>query len=397
MDEVFYGEWLARRPGQTRDIGRAALLAEALGIARAGRPVLAVVGSKGKGTAATYASACLAAAGLRVCAVTSPGYRSDRERVRVDGRSLTKAGFAALASRLRAERDTLPPPEHGYLAPTGLFTLAGVLHARDVDADVLVLEAGMGGRSDEISLFPADAVALTPIFGEHLGKLGGTVAEIAAEKAGVIVRETRVVVSAPQTPDVLNVLPPGHTRPEDLPPDLLPHGLASAAAATGWTAALRLLDAEGLPRPSGRRSREVMGSITLPGRLSWHTLPGTDVELLADAAINGAGVTAALATAKTRWDEIDHVLVCLPDHKDLDGAISALGDLPATFVRLPYARLSFDHPLPRAWKVIDSAALTPEALPTLGRRLLALGTVYFIGHVLDLVKADTTRTFRPDG
>ena len=457
-DSFFLSEWHARRPGERRSLPRARSLAAALGLLEQAKPVLSVVGSKGKGTTAIYASACLAAAGWRVVTVTSPGYRRAEERIRVNGRAISPAGLLELAGRLQAalgpradhpradhkgpdhpraggraagraadhsradrSRTDHPAASHpaashpaasrgaadGYLAPTGLFTLAGMLHAREVAADVTVLEAGMGGTSDEISLFTPTVAALTPIFAEHLGVLGDTQAEIARDKAGIVTPSTRAVLTLPQPDDVareiadtvnrqsggrvqLEVVDPGRTP---VPAALLPAGLGARNAVLGCAAALRLLRTLGHPPPVRAQLAAVLGSLRLPGRLSRHQLPGSGTELIVDSAINRAGIAAALAVTVGCWTEIDHVLVCLPDHKDVPGAISELAGLPVTFVRLPDERLRFDHPLPADWRVIDAADLTRELVTGLGRRVLALGTVYFTGRVLDLVDADTERLF----
>ncbi|TYC10473.1 hypothetical protein [Actinomadura syzygii] len=390
--DVFYREWERRSPGETRDLSRSRALADALGLLNPGVPVLVVVGSKGKGTAATYASAYLAAAGLRVCTVTSPGLRSDRDRIRVDGRALSAAELAALRDVLEEAIAALPPRSHGYLAPTGLFTLSGVRHAREVDADAIVLEAGMGGRSDEVSLFSPDVAAITPIFLEHAHILGDTPAQIAKEKAGVAGPGT-VVVSAPQSAEVSEALGDvQRMRPGDsgLPLGLLPAGLGRTNAELGVVAARRL---PGIAEPPPETLRDVLASIVLPGRLSWHDVPGTATRLLVDSAVDRTGVAAALAAARRAWDEIDHVVVCLPDHKDLDGAIAELEGLPVTFARLPWPRLGFTRPLPPAWDVVDAADVTRESLAALGRRVVVLGTVYFTGHVLGAVDASTERLF----
>jgi dihydrofolate synthase/folylpolyglutamate synthase len=402
--EVFFREWRARRPGQTRSLDRARLLATALGLLDPGVPVLTVVGSKGKGTAATYASAHLAAAGLRVCTVTSPGLRSNRERIRVCGQALTGAELLGPSGRLGRAMDTLPAPDAGYLSPSGLFTLAGLLHARTAGADVIVLEAGMGGRSDEAGLFPPAVVAITPIFAEHVGVLGDTPAAIAAEKAGVADATTRAVVSAPQSPEVTEALArtlQGHgITLETLddhhlpaPAHRLPEGFGRINALAGSLAARRLLEVCGRPAPDPGRLASVLSSVTLPGRLSWHPVPGTGSELLADCAISRPGVATALATARDRWGAIDHVFVCLPDHKDVSGAIAELGGLPVTFVRLPDRHLRFTHPLPPDWRVLQAEDLTRGTLTAAGRRVVTLGTVYFVGRVLDLLDADTERLF----
>ncbi|MFI0485740.1 hypothetical protein [Actinomadura sp. 9N215] len=408
--DVFFREWDRRRPGETRDIGRARDLAAVLDVLAPDAPVLTVVGSKGKGTAATYASAYLAAAGLRVCTVTSPGLRSDRERIRVDGRAVSEEELALLGRVLDEAIAVLPPPADGYLSPSGLFTIAGVVHARRVGADAIVLEAGMGGRSDEVSLFPPDVVAITPIFREHAGVLGNTPAEIAEEKLGVA-GPAATVLSAPQSAEVTGVL--GAVERVEaggggVAADLLPDGLARGSAELGVAAARRL---PGVTEPPEALLREVLASVVLPGRLSWHDvpsssphpppfngrapldIPGSATRLLVDSAVDGTGIAAALAAALRVWGAIDHVVVCLPDHKDLDGAVAELDGPPVTFVRLPHSHLRFTRPLPPGWDVVAADAVTPASLTALGRRVVVLGTVYFTGLVLDVVGARTERLF----
>ncbi len=258
------------------------------------------MGSKGKGTAATYASAFLAAAGLRVCTVTSPGLRTDRDRIRINGQAVSEEELAILAAALEEGIGTLPPPSDGYLSPSGLFLLVGVLHAGRASADALVLEAGMGGRSDEVALFPPDVAAITPVFLEHAGVLGDTEAEIAQEKFGVAGPGT-IVLSAPQSAPVTEVLRgadvvgPGGAA---LPDDLLPAGLGRAAAELGVAAARRM---PGVTEPPAEALREVLASIVLPGRTSRHDVPGSATRLLIDSAIDRTGVAAALAAARKTW------------------------------------------------------------------------------------------------
>lgn len=385
----FYAEWRRRGTGARRSLRRAELLAEAAGASPAA-PVLTVVGSKGKGTAATYASAWLAAAGCRVVTVTSPGLRSDAERIRIGGAAISAGQLAGLGRRLAEAARTLPPDPGGYLSPSGMFTLAGLLHARDVGAGVVVLEAGMGGASDEVSLFPPAVVAITKVFGEHLGLLGDTPAEIAADKAGVVADVTAAVVSLPQTPEVaaaIAALVPGVEVMTGLPDVPLPSGLGRDNAALGCLAARRLLGALGRTAPAGRL-RRVLSSVRLPGRTSWHEIPGAT--LLIDSAVTRAGAAAALAEACSRWDRIDHVLVCLPDHKDVPGVAAELGGLPVTYARMPDREGLRFTLTPDG---VDAATLTRESLAALGERIVVLGTVYFTGRILDLVDAPTGRLF----
>src|SRR4051794_32781780 len=95
-DDAFFHEWDARHPDDRRSLDRARLLIARLGIEDVCSPMLTIVGSKGKGTAAAHASAYLSAAGRRVVTITSPSYRSTRERIRVDGQAISAAELKTL-------------------------------------------------------------------------------------------------------------------------------------------------------------------------------------------------------------------------------------------------------------------------------------------------------------
>ncbi|MEU1901627.1 hypothetical protein ABZ512_24860 [Nocardiopsis dassonvillei] len=446
--DPFFSEWAQRRPDRPRDrtgsLERATALMRVLGLDTRRPPVLGVVGSKGKGSTATTAAAALASAGLRTVLVTGPSFRSYRERVRVDGTSVSDAELDVLGARIDAARRELPTVEEfgGHLAPSGLFLVAGLLRAIEVGADVCVLEAGMGGHRDELRLVGPEVVALGKVFAEHVGVLGDTVAEIAREKARVAGERTRALVRLPQTAEVaaaadaaLAEATGGRVRAEvvdpdrpgvEPPPGLRPPGLSAASGVLGTAAAARMLDHLGRPPLDRDRLHAVLGTVRLPGRLSRHTVPGEaaeasgrvggapgrvggvsggadgdpvgggsapDAKVVVDSAIDRNGVAAALAHVRGLWGGVDHVLLCLPDHKDVSGAVKVLGDLPVTAVRLPEAHLRFEHALPGHWGRMDAADLSPAALRALGERVLALGTVYFTGRVLEAVDAPTDRLF----
>ncbi|HEV7722576.1 MAG TPA: hypothetical protein VGO60_14890, partial [Iamia sp.] len=156
-DEAFFGEWLAHGSTGGRDLERSRHLAASLGhdtTAGARRRAI-VVGSKGKGTAVAALARALDAAGLVVGTVTSPPFRSNRERLRLGGTSMPPPAYAALAAEVAAGVDRLPAPTAGYLSPSGAYLVAGD-HTLGRTADVVALEEGLGGRSDEISLFSAE-------------------------------------------------------------------------------------------------------------------------------------------------------------------------------------------------------------------------------------------------
>lgn len=405
-DEPFFREWRARRPGQRRSLARARRVAERLGIPATLPPTLTVVGSKGKGTIATYASALLAAAGLRVGTLLSPSVLHNRERFRLNGVAASEAEYAAASGRtaraLDAERAAA---DEGYLSPTGLFTLAGVRHLLDERCDVLVLEAGMGGASDEVSLFAPTVVACGPVFAEHVGIIGDSVEEIARDKLGVARADTRAIVSVPQRPEVDVVLREvshalgvpavvvhGDDAPETSAP--LPPGLSRVNAVTGLRAATRLLDAAGRAAPSRQALDATLASVRIAGRLSVHR-DERGRTWVVDAAVNAEGVATALAWCDATVGRPDVVLLSFPDEKDAAGLERVLAGRRVLPVSVPTPHIHYAAPSPFGAHLPFDAL--DGALPERGL-VLALGTWSFVGHVLDRLGVgnerlwDATRT-----
>lgn len=403
-DQAFFAERAdGRRAGQRRSLARARALAPYLGIdlsewrAHPER-ALVVVGSKGKGTTATFASATLAAAGLRVGTLTSPGLRSNRERIRIGGEAIGAGDYVNLVGEVARTLASVSKhlPGDGYLSPSGLFTLSALRHFGRMGCDAVVLEAGMGGASDEVSLLAPGVVAVTPILAEHLGVLGDTVGAIATEKAGVITTGTRDVVVAPQPPAAEAAIE-AVARAQGCrwhPPEAAP----SAAAGRGWpaapalgavnarlgvAAAQRLLELEGRPGPPPRALDAMLCSISLPGRLSRHRR--ADQEWMVDCATNPAAITAALDQMRSTVGPPTAVLTFIPRHRDAAPLLDALLGQPV--VHVPGG---VGDGAPGGGTVIRLEAID---LDRLGQRVLALGPVYFAGELLATLGADCERSF----
>jgi len=407
-DQAYFVERNAERPsGRRRSLARARALAPHLGVdldAWRAHPerVVTVVGSKGKGTAATFASAALAAGGLRVGTLTSPGLRSNRERIRVDGAAIARPDYEALVDGVAAtlQRVAGALPDDGYLSPSGLFTLSALRHFADRGCDAVVLEAGMGGASDEVSLVAPAVVVVTTVLAEHLGVLGDSVGAIAAEKAGVITDGTRAVVVAPQADpaaaaairEAARAHGSGHHL-EDGPagrgiddgqPSRAP-GLGDLNARLGLTAAKLLLVARGRPAPDPAALEEVLGSLRLPGRLSRHQRG--DQTWIVDCATNPVAIAAALAHAAANAGPPTSVLTFIPRHRDARPLLEALGGQP--LMAVPGG--------PPAGVAGAGVVMRLEAidLDALGPRVLAVGPVYFVGELLATLDVDCERSFSP--
>jgi dihydrofolate synthase/folylpolyglutamate synthase len=158
-------------------------------------PVIHVAGTNGKGSTIAFMRAILEAAGLRVHVYTSPHLVRFNERFRLG---------ATAQGRLASDRelaDALSECERVNAgAPITVFeitTAAGLLLFAHHPADILLLEVGLGGRLDATNVIERPlATVVAPVALDHAEFLGDTVAEIAAEKAGIFKPDVPAIVAA---------------------------------------------------------------------------------------------------------------------------------------------------------------------------------------------------------
>ena len=193
-------------PGHARfHLERIGLLADLLGRPHADVPAVHVAGTKGKGSTAAMVTSILSAHSYRVGLYTSPHLHSVVERIRVGLDPVSQEEFAGLAEQVWPAVEAVGR-EGGYgdVTTFEMLTAMAFHHFRAVDADVQVVEVGLGGRLDSTNILDPAVSVITSISLDHVATLGGTLEKIASEKAGII-KPGRPVVSAPQRPEVLDV------------------------------------------------------------------------------------------------------------------------------------------------------------------------------------------------
>jgi dihydrofolate synthase / folylpolyglutamate synthase len=182
--------WRGIMPGLERT---RALLA-ALGNPHVGLRGALVAGTNGKGSVCATVDSICRAAGYRSVLLTSPHLVSYCERIVRDGVPIGETEFGALVARVWKAAEALPEE----LQPTGfeVLTAAGILFAREADAEVLVCEVGLGGRLDSTNVLDLGVAAITNVALDHQDLLGETIPEIAREKAAIIKPGNRTVTAA---------------------------------------------------------------------------------------------------------------------------------------------------------------------------------------------------------
>jgi dihydrofolate synthase/folylpolyglutamate synthase len=152
-------------------------------------PVIHVAGTNGKGSTIAYLRAFLEAAGKQVHVYNSPHLVHFNERIRLAGRLVSTRRLNAALERVEAVNAGRPITFFEITTATAFMLFA------ETPADYLLLETGMGGTYDTTNVVtrPLGQV-ITPIDLDHQGFLGDTLAEIAANKAGIFKRGSKAVI-----------------------------------------------------------------------------------------------------------------------------------------------------------------------------------------------------------
>ena len=181
-----------------------AALCEALENPQNNYTTVHIAGTNGKGSTAAMTEAIALAAGHRVGLYTSPHLVEITERIRSNGANILPDDFARLATRVRAACEELLITQKLPALPTYFeqVTAIGFLYFAEQNVDLAVLEVGLGGRLDATNICAPTVCAITPVSLDHQEYLGTQLAEIAAEKAGIIKAGIPVIV-APQAPEAM--------------------------------------------------------------------------------------------------------------------------------------------------------------------------------------------------
>ncbi len=181
------------RPGLHRMIR----ILEALGNPHHGLRVIHTAGTNGKGSVCCFMAEILQAAGYRVGLYSSPHLQSIRERIRISGDLIHRRDFSETVSRVKSMVDDEVAAGREHATYFEILTAVMFDLFSRSDLDVAVLEVGLGGRFDATNVVgPPELSVITGIDLDHTEVLGDTIDGIAREKAGIIKRGSRAVVSS---------------------------------------------------------------------------------------------------------------------------------------------------------------------------------------------------------
>jgi len=170
-------------------------------------PLIHLTGTNGKGSTAIMIDALLRAQGLRTGRFSSPHLVDPAERICLDGAPLSPERFDGTWAMVEPYVRLVDERLLGGVPLTFFEVLTVMAYTAFADApvDVLVVEVGLGGTWDATNVAAAQVAVVMPIALDHTHLLGGTTAEIAAEKAGIIKPDCFAVLAG-QEPQAAAVL-----------------------------------------------------------------------------------------------------------------------------------------------------------------------------------------------
>lgn len=186
------------RFGMKPGLERITLLLERLGNPHRTVRAVQIAGTNGKGSTGAFLSAIMTAAGYRTAYFSSPHLLNFTERFRLDDADLPETAIHGAAERVLA----VAPREATFFEIVTAIAFCCFAEAR---VDLAIFEAGMGGAADATNVAASVLSVITPVSLDHSDYLGDTVAEIAAEKAGII-KPGGAVVVAGQCAEALDVI-----------------------------------------------------------------------------------------------------------------------------------------------------------------------------------------------
>lgn len=149
-------------------------------------------GTNGKGSTSHMLAAILQQAGYKTGLYTSPHLKDFRERIRINGKMVAKS---FVKNFVKAQKIAIEEIEPSFFEVT--VAMAFDYFAKE-KIDIAVIEVGLGGRLDSTNIISPELSVITNISLDHTHILGNTLPEIAFEKAGIIKKDTPIVIGEKQ-------------------------------------------------------------------------------------------------------------------------------------------------------------------------------------------------------
>lgn len=151
-----------------------------------------IAGTNGKGSVSHALAAVFQNCGYKTGLYTSPHLVDFRERIKINGKYISKKFVCDFINKYFNEIEEINP---SFFEVTVAITFC---YFAEKKIDIAIIETGLGGRLDSTNIINPLLSVITNISYDHTNLLGNTLEKIAFEKAGIIKKNIPVVIGETQ-------------------------------------------------------------------------------------------------------------------------------------------------------------------------------------------------------
>tara|TARA_B100000401_G_C52796088_1_gene715965 strand:+ start:817 stop:2025 length:1209 start_codon:yes stop_codon:yes gene_type:complete len=171
-----------------KDIGNIKIASEKLGNPHLNFKSVHVAGTNGKGSVSHMIASIMQEAGYKVGLYTSPHLKDFRERIKINGKKISKREVIEFITDNKKKFEDL---ELSFFEMTVALSF---YYFNKINVDIAIIETGLGGRLDSTNIISPEISIITNISLDHTNLLGNSIQKIAKEKAGIIKSKTPVII-----------------------------------------------------------------------------------------------------------------------------------------------------------------------------------------------------------
>lgn len=177
----------ARLAGRQQRILRFNTLLRLLNISINPTKIIKLAGTNGKGSVGAMLESIAIADHKKVGLYTSPHLNRITERLRFNKEEISQTSLDQAVRKIAPTLQALVNQHGLHLLPSffEVLTLIALDYFQCCGADIMILEAGIGGYNDILHLIPGDIAVITSVALDHTDELGTTLSAIGADKAGI--------------------------------------------------------------------------------------------------------------------------------------------------------------------------------------------------------------------
>ena len=184
-----------RGDGQKGSLDRLYTLLKKLGNPHKNLKYIHITGTNGKGSTASMFQSIFRETNLTVGLFTSPHLEIVNERIRLNGQNITDADFIRLVNKIEPYVLELEQQLNQKYYAFELLTAVAFLYFQEKQPDIVLLEAGIGGRLDSTNVIEESEVSIITSIGlDHVSTLGETLEDILYEKVHILKDNGRLIL-----------------------------------------------------------------------------------------------------------------------------------------------------------------------------------------------------------